>query len=115
MFASHHSLENLIVIIDYNKVQSLGFVADTLALEPFSEKWASFGWRVIETDGHDHAQLTDALARTSASTGRPTCIIAHTVKGKGVSFMEHSVLWHYRTARNDEYDLALDEIERNDA
>jgi transketolase len=115
LFASHHRLENLIAIIDYNKVQSLGFVSDTLELEPFAKKWESFGWRVIETDGHDHDQLISALGQTSASTGRPSCVIAHTVKGRGVSFMENSVLWHYRIARNTEFDLALEELENHDA
>lgn len=115
LFAAHHELENLIVIVDYNKVQSLGFVSDTMGLEPFVQKWESFGWKVLETDGHDHAQLRTTLAQTSASTGKPVCVIAHTVKGRGVSFMEHSVLWHYRTAKNDEYDKAMKEIEEHDA
>jgi len=115
LFAAHHGLGNLIAIIDYNKVQSLGFVSDTLELEPFVEKWESFGWRVMETDGHDHQQLMATLAQTSASTGKPTCIIAHTIKGRGVSFMEHSVLWHYRVPRNSEYEMALKELQNNDA
>lgn len=115
LFASHHGLENLTAIIDYNKVQSLGFVADTLALEPFVDKWESFGWRVIETDGHDYHQLLTTLAQTSASTGKPTCIIAHTIKGRGVSFMEHSVLWHYRVPQNTEYDMAVKELLDDDA
>jgi len=115
LFAAHHELENLVVIVDYNKVQSLGFVADTLGLEPFVQKWEAFGWKVVETDGHDHTQLRTVLAQTSAATGKPTCVIAHTVKGRGVSFMEHSVLWHYRTARNDEYEQARKELGANDA
>jgi transketolase len=115
LFAAHHELENLIVIVDYNKVQSLGFVSDTLGLEPFVQKWESFGWKVLETDGHDHSQLRTTLAQTSASTGKPVCVIAHTVKGRGVSFMEHSVLWHYRTAKNEEYDSAVKELEEHDA
>lgn len=115
LFAAHHGLENLVAIIDYNKVQSLGYVADTLGLEPFADKWESFGWKVLETDGHDHGQLSTTLTQTSAPTGRPTCVIAHTVKGRGVSFMEHSVLWHYRTARNEDYARALRELGGTDA
>ena len=114
MFAAHHGLENLIAIVDYNKMQSLGTVADTLALEPFADKWAAFNWEVIEADGHDHAGLSEALQRKPA--GRPRVVIAHTTKGKGVSFMEGSVLWHYRAARGEEFESALRELEaRGDA
>jgi transketolase len=110
LFAAHFKLGNLTAIVDYNKIQSLGTVAETLALEPFADKWASFGWEVREVDGHDHAALVPAL-RDPGST-RPVCVIAHTIKGKGVSFMENTVLWHYRTARGDEYQRALEELDR---
>jgi transketolase len=110
LFASHHRLDNLIVVIDYNKIQSLDTVANTLALEPFAAKWESFGWRAIEVDGHDHDALARALDDLPAEPGRPTCVIAHTIKGKGVSFMEHSVLWHYRTARGEEFDAAVRDL-----
>ncbi|MGE0756141.1 MAG: transketolase [Pirellulaceae bacterium] len=112
LFAGHHRLDNLVVLVDYNKIQSLGPVAQTLALEPFADKWTSFGWAVREVDGHDHAALRSTLAAIPAQTGRPTCILAHTTKGKGVSFMEDSVLWHYRTARGEELAAALAELER---
>ena len=85
MFASHHRLHSLTVIIDYNKIQSLGTVAETLALEPFADKWRSFGWDVREVDGHDHGQLKDALAPVKRTNDKPLCVIAHTIKGKGVS------------------------------
>jgi transketolase len=111
LFASHFKLGNLVAVVDYNKIQSLASVADTLALEPFVDKWASFGWEVREVDGHDHVALISAL-RDPANSGRPLCVIAHTIKGKGVSFMENTVLWHYRTARGDEYERALQELER---
>ncbi len=111
LFAQHHRLDNLVAIIDFNKIQSLAPVAETLALEPFRQKWESFNWGVLETDGHDHAALAGALGRLPAADGRPTVVIAHTVKGKGVSFMENTVLWHYRTARGDEFDRALAELE----
>jgi transketolase len=110
MFSSHHRLDNLTAIVDYNKIQSLATVAETLALEPFADKWRAFGWSVIEVDGHDHQALYDHLSDLPAVNGKPTCILAHTVKGKGVSFMERTVLWHYRTPRGSEYDEALNEL-----
>jgi transketolase len=111
MFAAHHRLDNLIAIVDYNKIQSLDTVANTLALEPFADKWRAFGWAVTECDGHNHAELLAALGGVPLEAGRPTCILAHTIKGKGVSFMEHAVLWHYRTAKGDEFDRAIAELE----
>jgi transketolase len=112
LFASHHALDNLVAVVDYNKIQSLASVDDTLRLEPFAEKWRSFGWAVRETDGHDHDALRAVLLNLPAEPGRPTCVICHTIKGKGVSFMENTVLWHYRTAKGDEYTAALRELER---
>jgi transketolase len=112
LFAQHHALDNLVSIVDYNKIQSLAQVVETLALEPFRRKWESFNWSVVEVDGHDHAELAAALSSLPAQTGRPTIIIAHTIKGKGVSFMENTVLWHYRTARGEEFDRALAELEK---
>jgi transketolase len=111
LFASHHRLGNLCAVVDYNKIQSLRPVAETLGLEPFADKWRAFGWAVIEADGHDHGQLGDAFATAARTSDQPTCILAHTVKGKGVHFMEHSVLWHYRTARGDEFEAALDALD----
>lgn len=118
MFAAHHKLKSLTVIIDYNKLQSLGSVSETLALEPFAEKWRSFGWEVREVDGHDHAQLISTLAHRDPENVAPLCVLAHTIKGKGVSFMENSVLWHYRSPQGDEYLAAcreLDDLVVNDA
>jgi transketolase len=114
LFAAHHRLSNLCAVVDYNKIQSLKPVADTLGLEPFADKWRAFGWAVVEADGHDHEQLLAAFAEAARTSDRPTCIIAHTVKGKGVPFMEHSVLWHYRTARGDEFDAALAALDQPD-
>jgi transketolase len=110
LFAAHHRLERLIVIVDYNKVQSLKPVSETLGLEPFADKWNSFGWAVAEVDGHDHESLRRVLKAAPIESGKPTCVIAHTVKGKGVSFMEHSVLWHYRTAKGEEFLAAEKEL-----
>lgn len=111
LFAAHHRLDNLVAIVDYNKIQSLAPVSETVELEPFADKWRSFGWAVRESDGHNHGQLLDALSDLPAEDGRPTVVIAHTTKGKGVSFMENTVLWHYRCAKGEEYEAALKELE----
>lgn len=111
LFAAHHRLDNLVVAIDYNKIQSLASVAETLALEPFAEKWRAFGWHVAEVDGHDHHALRRELAVTAGSRGRPSVVICHTTKGKGISFMENTVLWHYRTPQGNEYTAACDELD----
>jgi len=110
LFAPHHKLDNLVVIVDYNKIQSLASVAETLNLEPFVKKWESFGWRVTEINGHDHSQIKEAFSKIPLEKDVPSCIIAHTIKGKGVSFMENSVLWHYRTAQGEEYEAAKKEL-----
>jgi transketolase len=111
LFAGHHGLDNLVAIIDFNNIQSLASVAETLALEPLAAKWTSFGWAVREVDGHNHATLAQALGAIPFETGKPSCLIARTVKGKGVAFMENTVLWHYRIARGAEFDAALVELE----
>ena len=103
MFAAHHKLDNLVVAVDYNKIQSLDLVSNTLALEPFADKWRAFGWHVAEVDGHDHDALLAALDVPAGGRGQPSVVICHTTKGKGVSFMENQVLWHYRTPQGDEY------------
>lgn len=112
LFAAHHKLDNLIVAVDYNKIQSLDSVANTLALEPFADKWRAFGWHVTEIDGHDHAALSAALTVESGKRSLPSVVICHTTKGKGVSFMENSVLWHYRTPQGEEYIAASTELGR---
>jgi len=108
LFAGHHRLANLCVIIDYNKLQSLGRVAETINLEPFGAKWRAFGWNALRVDGHDHHALRAALAERADN--RPTCIVADTVKGRGISFMENQVLWHYRAPRGEEYIAAMREL-----
>lgn len=110
LFAQHHQLDNLVVIIDYNKIQSLASVAETVQLEPFVSKWRAFNWGVAEIDGHDHSALLQAFGRLPFAAGRPSAILAHTTKGKGVSFMENSVLWHYRAPVGEEYERAAAEI-----
>jgi len=110
MFAAHHRLENLVAIVDYNKIQSLAPVKDTLELEPFADKWRAFGWSVREVDGHDLRSLDEALGTIPTTSGKPTVIVAHTIKGKGVSFMQNSVLWHYRPPDEKEARAALAEL-----
>ena len=111
LFAPHHKLDNLIAIIDYNKIQSFGNTKDILDLNPFAEKWRAFGWAVREIDGHDLEQIEDALTSVPFETGRPSCIIAHTVKGKGVSFMEGKLTWHYQNPDDEQLCQALAELE----
>jgi len=110
LFAPHHHLDNLIVIVDYNKIQSLGSVKEVLDLEPFRAKWEAFGWSAREIDGHDLRQIEQTLQQIPLQEGKPTCVIAHTVKGKGVSFMENKLLWHYRTPDLEEMRRALAEL-----
>ena len=111
LFAAHHHLDNLVAIIDYNKIQSLDTVANTLELEPLADKWRSFGWQVQEVDGHNHQLLQSELSALPLESDCPSVIICHTVKGKGVSFMENTVLWHYRVPRGEEFAAALQELE----
>ena len=111
LFAPHHRLENLVVIVDYNKIQSLGRVEEVLNLEPFADKWKAFGWSVQEIDGHDFEEIERTLRAAPLEAGRPSCVIAHTVKGKGVSFMENKLLWHYRAPSDEELRKALAELE----
>jgi transketolase len=109
LFAPHHRLDNLFVLVDYNKIQSFGSVAEVLGLEPLTDKWRAFGWDVREVDGHDHQAIGDAFA-ASPRAGQPVVVIAHTVKGKGVSFMEHELAWHYRSPSAEQLRQALAEI-----
>ncbi|MEI4197518.1 transketolase [Roseovarius sp. E0-M6] len=111
LFAAHHKLSNLTVAVDYNKIQSLAPVSETLALEPFADKWRAFGWHVEEADGHDHEALFNAFEAANIAL-TPGVVICHTTKGKGVSFMEDSVLWHYRNAQGQEYEDAAAELDR---
>lgn len=111
LFAGHHGLDNLVAIIDYNKIQSLDRVDKTLKLEPFADKFRAFGWSVREADGHDVKALTEVLSAVPFEKGKPSVVIAHTVKGKGVSWMEDKVLWHYRAPSPEELVKALAEVE----
>mgnify|MGYP003289464825 CR=1 FL=1 len=111
LFANHFKLNQFVVIVDHNKMQSLDFCENTLALSPFAEKWKAFGWNVYDIDGHNHDEIRNALNDAKKSQDKPTVIIANTVKGKGVSFMESDILWHYRFPHEgEEYDGALNEL-----
>jgi len=110
LFAPHHRLDNLIAIVDYNKIQSFGTVKEVLDLEPLAKKWETFGWATQEIDGHDFGQIGKALLSVPFVPGRPSCIIAHTVKGKGVSFMEGQLAWHYQAPNDEQLAQALKEL-----
>lgn len=114
LVAHHYKLDNLIAIIDNNKMQSLDFCENTISLLPFADKWRSFGWNVIDIDGHDYHALKEAFYKAKSFKGRPTVIIANTIKGKGISFMENNILWHYRFPHDgEEYDKSIAELEEN--
>jgi transketolase len=108
--AAHYSLDNLVAIVDRNRIQNDGFVDDILRTDPLIEKWEAFGWRALDIDGHDLRQVIDALERARTIKGKPTVIIAHTIKGKGVSFMENTASWHGRAPNREEAERALAEM-----
>jgi transketolase len=110
MFAAHHRLDNLVAIVDYNKLQSLTTVDKTLRVEPLADKARAFGWAVREVDGHDHASMSDLLRIAPWEGDKPSFLIAHTTKGKGVSFMENSVDWHYKSPSTEQLEQALGEL-----
>jgi transketolase len=110
MFAARWKLDNLVAIIDYNKFQAMGPTAETTALAPLAEKWRAFGWETIEVDGHDLPALIRILDAIPAAAAKPTAIVAHTIKGKGVSFMEADLEWHYRPPSAADLERALLEI-----
>jgi len=110
LFAAHHRLDKLVTIVDYNNLQSLTTVADPLGVEPLADKFAAFGCTPRQVDGHDHAALLDALKTTPWNAGRPAVLIAQTTKGKGVSFMENRVEWHYKSPDCEQLARALAEV-----
>ena len=116
LFAAQHKLDNLVVVVDFNGIQSLAPTGETIGLEPFHEKLAAFNWGVKRVDGHDHAALSAALGNVPFEAGKPSILVAETTKGKGVSFMENQVLWHYRFAHDgEEYDGAMAELDAAEA
>lgn len=111
LFANHYRLENLVAVIDHNRMQSLDYCENTLELEDLGAKWRAFGWNVIRLDGHDHNALRSALADTHNEAHKPTVVIADTVKGKGVSFMENEAGWHGKAPSAEQLEAALAELE----
>jgi transketolase len=110
MFAAGRRLDDLVALVDYNKLTATGRSDEVTALAPLAEKWRSFGWSVRELDGHDLGAIVAALDALPFEAGRPSAIVAHTIKGKGVSFMEDDLEWHYRPPNDDDLKRALDEI-----
>jgi transketolase len=112
MFAAHHDLSNLIALVDLNGQQALGYTSQVLDLSPLAERWQSFGWNVHEVDGHDREQMMTLLGSLSTNFGPPHVILAKTVFGKGVSYMEGQIKWHYLPMSDEEYARARDEVNR---
>jgi len=111
LISNHFNLNNLIAIVDYNKMQSLDFVENTISLHPLDKKWEAFGWNVINIDGHNHDELLNAYGTAIESKKKPIVILANTIKGKGISFMENEILWHYRFPHEgNEYNNSLNEL-----
>ncbi len=111
LFANQFKLNQFVVIVDHNKMQSLDYCENTMSLAPFAKKWEAFGWNVYDIDGHNHDELRNALNDAKKSQDKPTVIIANTVKGNSISFMENDILWHYRFPHEgEEYDGALKEL-----
>lgn len=111
MSAAHYKLDNLTVIVDRNRLQQGDWTEHTMHLEPLADKWRAFGWAVTEVDGHDIEQLVETFARVPFEAGKPNCIIAHTHKGQGVSFMRDKAAWHHKVPNAQELAVALKELE----
>jgi transketolase len=112
LFASHHKLDNLVVIIDYNKLQAFGKTNEILNLEPLALKWKSFGWEVKEINGNDFNQIKKVFSKVPFKKGKPSLLISHTIKGKGVSFMEDKLEWHYYNLDKESKEKALSDIDK---
>ena len=111
LFAPQHKLDNLVAIVDYNKIQSFGAVSEVLELEPLADKWQAFRWTVREIDGHNFEQIESTMKSVPFEPGKPSVIIAHTIKGKGISYMENQLVWHYKSPDDKQLAQALSEIE----
>jgi transketolase len=112
MAAAHYGLDNIIAVVDRNRLQISGTTEDVCTLEPLEKKWKSFGWEVRRTDGHDYRRMAACFAALPFKQGRPNLILAETVKGRGVSFMENQASWHHRVPTDSEYTSALRELQR---
>jgi transketolase len=110
MFAAHHRLSNLVAIVDLNGQQALGYTKDVLDLSPMAERWRAFGWNAHEVDGHDPVALCDKLRGLDLAAGPPNVLVAHTISGKGVSFMERRIEWHYLPMTERQFEQAMQEV-----
>ena len=110
MAAAQFGLDNLTLIVDHNRLQQGARVAETNALAPIAKKFAAFGWATQEIDGHDIGAIVDALDPSAVESGRPTCVVAHTNKGQGISFMQDRVEWHHKVPNREQYELARKEL-----
>lgn len=113
LFANNFNLSNLVVIVDHNKMQCMDFCDNVIKLNPFADKWKAFGWNVLEIDGHNHIELKKALTIAKNNDSSPTVIIANTIKGKGISFMENNIKWHGSAPKEEDYIKAVQELEAN--
>jgi transketolase len=111
MAAAFHKMDNIVAIVDYNGIQLDGFVKDIMEVAPLADKWRAFGWHVVEIDGHDLVAVKKAYQEAEATKGKPTCLVAHTIKGKGVSFMENNPKFHGTAPTPEEVKLALQELQ----
>lgn len=112
LFAGHHKLDNMAAIVDYNKLQAFGFTKNIIELEPLAQKWRDFKWEVIETDGHDLKQIENVFKELPFGKGKPILVIAHTIKGKGVSFMENRLEWHYKSPSKEQAEEAIKKLKQ---
>lgn len=110
LLAPQHLLDNLILIVDYNKIQSLGFVKDVINLDPLKQKFEAFNWDVKEIDGHQHEEIHKCFTNFNYTNKKPKVMIAHTIKGKGVSFMENKLLWHYKSPDAEQLKTAVENL-----
>lgn len=110
MSASHYKLDNLIGIVDRNRLQIGGFTESVMGLESLSDKWRAFGWGIVEVDGHSIKELIDVLESVPIIPNKPTLVIAHTIKGKGISFIENKPEWHHRVPTDEEYVKMMEEL-----
>jgi len=111
MAGAFHKVDNIVAIVDYNRIQLDGFVKDIMEVAPLADKWRAFGWHTLEIDGHELPAIQKAFREAEATKGKPTCIVAHTIKGKGVSFMENNPKFHGTAPTPDEVKVALQELQ----
>jgi transketolase len=114
MCAAQYRLDNLVLIVDRNRIQQGDFTESTINMNPLGEKWRAFGWHVIEVNGHSHRDLLHALGSGPMIAGKPTCILANTIKGHGVSFMENNPAWHHGVPNDQQLAQALDELAKEE-